>query len=140
MSAATFETFRADVGLVQLRRGVTSATLDRSHVEAAATVKLTPRTASPGRRPPAGPRPPPPPQHPYSVALPPCAGRHVSERSLPAGLLRRPDANTIPGLMLQRSGSSRFAVPRPECLRSAHAGASANPGPRPAGNVPAGYR
>ena len=33
MSAATFETFRADVGLVQLRRGVTSATLDRSHVE-----------------------------------------------------------------------------------------------------------
>ena len=114
------EACQTDADLLQPQRGVTTATLDRGHVEGGGDGETPPATASPGRRPPAGPRPPP--QHPYPW---PCHRVQVGTSAKDPSqqdFCVTPDANTIPGLTLQRSRSSRSAVPQPECLRTAHPG------------------
>lgn len=119
------EAFRADVGLVRPRTGVTSASLDRGHVE--------------GRR--RRGYPPPYGVH-RTVVHPQVLDHHRSmhthrpitacwsgapAKDPPSKTFAAPDANTIPGLMLQRPGSSRFTVPNQNAFAPRTPDASANP-------------
>ena len=114
------EAFRADVELVRPRRGDTSATLDRGHVEGRRRRGYPPPVRrAPGRRPPAGPGPPP--QHAYPSPY---------HRVLVGRTGERPSQQDFCGTRCEHHSEPHAPAPgivtiysaQPECLRSAHTG------------------
>ena len=114
------EAFRADVELVRPRTGVTSATLDRGHVEGRRRRGYPPPVRrAPDRRPHAGPRPPP--QHAYPSPY---------HRALVGRTGERPSQQDFCGTRCEHHSGPHAPAPgivtiysaQPECLRSAHTG------------------